>query len=90
MYIGGRQRVFFKILEYKKIFINSIKLIKEHFLAILETNEAVEKTFSITNVLWTKKEIVPIIKAFIILKTICYDFYDFLSTQPKILNALSL
>ncbi|KAL4131790.1 hypothetical protein QTP88_009047 [Uroleucon formosanum] len=71
--------------------------IVEYSLAMPGTNAAIERVFSITNMLWSDEKnrfLVPTIKSIIILKNhfkkySCNDFYDFLLTQPKLLNAIS-
>lgn len=87
----------YKILNSKNISINNFWFIVEYSLAMPGTNAAIERVFSITNMLWTDEKnrfIVPTIKSIIILKNhfknySCNDFYDFLLTQPKLLNAIS-
>jgi len=83
-----------KSLESKNIFINNFWKIIEYFQAMPGTNAAIERIFSITNVLWPDDFLIPTIKAIIVLKNhfknySCNDFYDFLLTQPKLLNAIS-
>lgn len=77
--------------------MNNFWKIVEYSLAMPGTNPAIERVFSITNVLWTDDKnrfLVPSIKAIIILKHhfkkySCTGFYDFLLTQPKLLNSIS-
>ncbi|VVC37740.1 Hypothetical protein CINCED_3A017609 [Cinara cedri] len=86
----------YKILNSKSILINNFWNIIEYSLAMPGTNAAIERVFSITNVLWTDEKnrfLAPTIKSIIILKNhfnkfSCNDFYDFLLTQPKLLNAI--
>jgi len=60
------------ILESKTILINNFWKIVEYSLSMPGTNSAIERVFSITNVLWTdeiKCFLVPTIKAIMILKS---------------------
>ncbi|VVC27326.1 Ribonuclease H-like domain [Cinara cedri] len=87
----------YTILNSKSILINNFWNIVEYSLAMPGTNAAIERVFSITNLLWTGEKnrfLVPTIKSIILLKNrfkkySCNDFYDFLLTQPKLLNAIS-
>jgi hypothetical protein len=72
-------------------FVKKTQLILEFSSAILGTNAAIERVFSITNALWTdgkSRFLVETIKAVIVTKThfeeiSCNDFYTLISNNPK-------
>jgi hypothetical protein len=72
------------------------QLILEFSFNIPGTNAAIERVFSITNVLWTdEKSRFPVetIKAMMVTKThieelSCNDFYTLISNNPKLLQKI--
>jgi hypothetical protein len=89
----------YKISEFVQsecISLKNIQLILEFSFAIPGTSAAIERVFSITNVLWTGEKscvLAETIKAVIIPKThveelSCNDFYTLISKNPKLLQEI--